>query len=246
MAIKTYSIKKDGNTNLSANFKVREFRCKDGSDKVLISDDLVKLLQKIRDYFGKPVTLNSAYRNATYNAKIGGASKSQHVNGNAADIVVKGIKPEDVAKYAEYIMPKTGGIGLYPTFTHVDVRTNRSRWKNFGKEVGVSGFPGHKQMRFETPEEVLTELCRRGIITDKELWKTKLKEDENSLALAVKCANQTKDRKEEKSLISVSDIVTELNKMGIMDSKELWLDKLTKDTPAYWLARKIAFMTDAK
>ena len=48
-------------------------------------------------------------------------------------------------KYAEYLMPKTGGIGLYSNFTHVDVRSNRSRWKNFGKEVAVNGFPGYTE-----------------------------------------------------------------------------------------------------
>ena len=60
---KKYSKAKDGNKQLSTNFKVREFACKDGSDAILIDDELVKLLQKIRDHFGKPVVINSAYRN---------------------------------------------------------------------------------------------------------------------------------------------------------------------------------------
>lgn len=139
--IKTYSRSKDGETSLSANFKVKEFACKDGSDSVLISTDLVNLLQTIRNHFGKPVTINSAYRNAAYNQKIGGASGSQHVKGTAADIVVSGIAPLIVAKYAQSLMPSTGGIGLYSTFIHVDVRTNKSRWdQRSGKQVVVSGF----------------------------------------------------------------------------------------------------------
>lgn len=141
--VNKYSIKANGNLKLSNNFTVREFACKDGSDTVLIDSTLVDLLQKIRNHFGKPITINSAYRNATYNKKIGGVSNSQHVYGTAADIVVQGVKPEEVAKYAEYLMPKTGGIGLYSTFIHVDVRSNRSRWKNFGKEISVNGFPGY-------------------------------------------------------------------------------------------------------
>ncbi|MBQ7986612.1 MAG: DUF882 domain-containing protein, partial [Clostridia bacterium] len=143
MAIKTYSRKKNGNLKLSANFKVKEFACKDGSDYILIDTVLVEFLQKIRDHFGKSVTINSAYRNATYNRKIGGVSNSQHVKGTAADIMVKGVKPEDVAKYAEYIMPDKGGIGLYGTFVHVDTRAKRSRWTNYGKEKSVAGFPGY-------------------------------------------------------------------------------------------------------
>ena len=61
MAIKAYSYAKDGNRKLSANFAVKEFRCKDGSDPIFIDDELVTLLQKIRDHFGKSVTITSAY-----------------------------------------------------------------------------------------------------------------------------------------------------------------------------------------
>ena len=144
--VKTYSVKKDGNTYLKPNFKVKEFACNDGADTVLISDDLVGLLQNIRDHFGAAVTINSAYRTESYNKKIGGATKSQHVNGTAADIVVKGATPLEVAQYVEHIMPDSGGIGVYQSFTHVDVRTSRSRWDNrSGSEVVVSGWPGYQE-----------------------------------------------------------------------------------------------------
>lgn len=144
--VKTYSVKKDGSTYLSNNFKVKEFACNDGSDTVLISDDLVDLLQKIRDHFGVAVTINSGYRTSTYNKKVGGATNSQHVKGTAADIVAKGVDPLTVAQYAEYLMPNSGGIGVYQTFTHVDVRTSRSRWDNrSGSEVVVSGWPGYQE-----------------------------------------------------------------------------------------------------
>ena len=144
--IKTYSVKKDGGTYLSDNFKVKEFACNDGSDTVLISDELVDLLQKIRDHFRVAVTINSGYRTSTYNKKVGGATNSQHVKGTAADIVAKGVDPLTVAQYAEYLMPNSGGIGVYQTFTHVDVRTSRSRWDNrSGSEVVVSGWPGYQE-----------------------------------------------------------------------------------------------------
>ena len=145
-SIKTYSVKKDGGTYLSDNFKVKEFACNDGSDTVLISDELVGLLQNIRNHFGAAVTINSAYRTESYNKKIGGATKSQHVNGTAADIVVKGATPLEVAQYVEHIMPDSGGIGVYQSFTHVDVRTSRSRWDNrSGSEAVVSGWPGYQE-----------------------------------------------------------------------------------------------------
>ena len=62
MAIKAYSYAKDGSKALSKNFHVREFKCKDGSDPIFIDDELVALLQKIRDHFGKAVNINSAFR----------------------------------------------------------------------------------------------------------------------------------------------------------------------------------------
>ena len=91
MAIKAYSYAKDGNRKLSANFAVKEFRCKDGSDPIFIDDELVTLLQKIRDHFGKSVTITSAYRTAAHNKAVKGATYSQHCYGKAADIRVQGV-----------------------------------------------------------------------------------------------------------------------------------------------------------
>ena len=126
--VKAYSLAKDGDTKLSTNFRVREFKCNDGSDVVFISDALVNILQAVRTNFGKPVTINSAYRTPAYNKKVGGAAQSQHLYGMAADIVVAGVEPKKVAAYVEKLMPTTGGIGIYSTFTHVDVRRAKSRW----------------------------------------------------------------------------------------------------------------------
>ena len=126
MTVKTYSLKKDGNNKVSTNFRVREFACKDGSDKVLIDTDLVNLLQKIRDYFNKPVKINSAYRTINHNKKVGGATNSYHLKGQASDIQIEGVNPVLVALYAERL--NAGGIGVYPNFVHVDTRKNKYRW----------------------------------------------------------------------------------------------------------------------
>ena len=121
MTIQTFSLKYDGNKQISENFKVKEFKCNDGSDTILIDVDFVRTkLQDIRTHFGAPVTINSAYRTATYNAKVGGAKSSYHMKGQAFDIVVKGHTPAEVARYAKQI----GVLGViqYNTFTHVDSR----------------------------------------------------------------------------------------------------------------------------
>lgn len=129
MTIKAYSKTKDGNKKLSANFRVKEFACTDGSDPIFIDSDLVNVLQKIRNHFGKSVTITSAYRTPSKNKAVGGQTYSQHLYGKAADIKIEGVSPKKVAAYAEKLLPKSGGIGTYSTFTHIDVRTTKARWK---------------------------------------------------------------------------------------------------------------------
>ena len=128
IVIKAYSRAKEGNVKLSDNFKVNEFRCKDNSDVIFIAPALVDILQAIRNHYGKAVNINSAYRTPTYNKKVGGATYSQHLYGTAADIRINGVKPKDLAAYIETLMPNYGGIGIYPTFVHVDIRKVKSRW----------------------------------------------------------------------------------------------------------------------
>lgn len=126
--VKAYSLKADGLKAITPNFKVREFACKDGSDAIFVSDELVSILQQIRTKFGKPVVINSAFRTPTHNKSVGGATTSQHLYGLAADIRIDGISPKTIYNYVETLMPNKGGIGLYPTFVHVDVRPNKTRF----------------------------------------------------------------------------------------------------------------------
>lgn len=129
MAIKAYSKAKDGNKKVCTNFRVKEFACTDGSDPIFIDSNLVTILQKIRTHFGKSVTITSAYRTPGKNKAVGGTTYSQHLYGRAADIKVSGVSPKKVAQYAETLLKNKGGIGTYSTFTHIDVRTTKARWK---------------------------------------------------------------------------------------------------------------------
>ncbi len=112
-------------------FKRNEFHCKCGKCggfPVEPDEKLVKLLVQIREHFDSPVTITSGVRCKTHNANVGGASNSQHLYGTAADFKVKGKTPKEVAAYCETLLPKSGGIGIYSSWVHVDVRSNKSRW----------------------------------------------------------------------------------------------------------------------
>jgi uncharacterized protein YcbK (DUF882 family) len=126
---------------LEENFSLSEFKCRDGSD---VPEDLMdnvcllaKNLQVLREHVGLPIRVISGYRSPKYNRKIGGARKSQHMVAKAADIKIKGMTPAEVkAVIVELIKEgkmNVGGIGLYTTFTHYDVRGRNARW--YGKGV---------------------------------------------------------------------------------------------------------------
>lgn len=140
MTVRTYYVSKVGNERLTTNFKVKEFQCKDGTDKVLIDSDLVLILQKIRDHFKRALIITSGYRTPSYNAKVGGSPTSYHVKGMAADIRVSGIDPVIVGMYAESIGAK--GIGLYAYdngFIHIDTRQMHYRWLQIVRTSGYQG-----------------------------------------------------------------------------------------------------------
>ena len=130
--IKEYSLKRDGELNLSKNFKVKEFACKDGSDKILIDLDVIPKIQALRDYTGLPITIISGYRTESYNEKCGGAKSSYHLQGMAVDLYCKGLKTMILALWAEF--NGLGGVGVYLDrdleFVHLDVRPNKYRWVN--------------------------------------------------------------------------------------------------------------------
>ena len=135
-----YSLRTDGEKKISENFNVSEFKCKDGSDKILIDVDFVRnKLQAIRDHFGAVVTINSGYRTESYNEKVGGAKSSYHMKGQAFDIVVAGHTPLEVARFAQTLA--IPGIIQYNTFVHVDSRPTKYWARNDnGKVTGMSGF----------------------------------------------------------------------------------------------------------
>jgi len=139
--ITTFSLAKDGETQLTDNFKVKEFRCFDKTkviDEILIDVEFVKnYLQKVREHFNKSITITSGYRTLAYNNRIKKPplppttpSGSRHIVGDAIDFSVRDISPLTVAKYCETLNPS--GLILYKKWVHIDNRANnapqKARW----------------------------------------------------------------------------------------------------------------------
>jgi len=120
---------------LTNNFSLSEFQCKCGCKMPAFVEENIKELannlQVLRDEIGR-LDLTNAYRCKDHNADVGGATNSQHLKGKAADIKSSALNPKEIASYVDDLMKnekfKLGGIGIYNTFTHVDIRGIRARW----------------------------------------------------------------------------------------------------------------------
>jgi len=121
---------------LTKNFTRREFKSRDGAqmpeDVLTNIKELASNLQVLRDFLGEPIRINSAYRSPAHNKAIGGVKNSQHVLGRAADIKVKDIETKDLYLIIDSLIldgkMKDGGLGLYDTFVHYDIRGSKARW----------------------------------------------------------------------------------------------------------------------
>ena len=126
--------------HVTTNFKRREFQCRDGSgvpDELMSNlQCLCENLQILRDHIARPVRVISGYRTKRYNTRIGGARRSQHMTSKAADIKISGMTPTEVKIVIEQLIQEgkmmKGGVGLYQTFTHYDVRGRNARWRGKG------------------------------------------------------------------------------------------------------------------
>jgi uncharacterized protein YcbK (DUF882 family) len=116
--------------DLSPHFDRAEFACGDGCGFDSFDAGTLKVLEQVRKHFGMPVMINSGCRCAAHNAAVGGSEGSLHLQARAADIVVEGVSPHEVASWLNKgPLAGRGGLGKYETFTHVDTRSGPpARW----------------------------------------------------------------------------------------------------------------------
>ena len=87
MKMKVIWYVKASDEKIKPHFKASEFQCKDKTEELLVSQDLLNILEEIRKHFDTPVIINSGYRTPSWNSKVGGTPNSYHCKGMAADIV---------------------------------------------------------------------------------------------------------------------------------------------------------------
>jgi len=120
---------------ITEHFNLREFQCQDETQAVKLDPEIPKKLEILRGLVSEhkrtdtALKINSGYRTPEYNHKVGGAEKSQHLKGTAADVrLPAGVDADLMASFAE----KAGfdGVGKYNSFVHCDVRGYTARWDN--------------------------------------------------------------------------------------------------------------------
>ena len=116
-----------------------------GSAQVDVEANLNALVENVlepaRAAYGKPIYVNSGYRCSIHNAAVGGASGSQHMRGEAADLRIDG-KPEMLARII-VANGKWDQLILYPSFVHVS-------WKKTGgnrKQILKKTAKGYEVLR---------------------------------------------------------------------------------------------------
>jgi len=114
---------------VSQHFNRNEFACGCGCKFQAADVELLEILEKVREHFGKPIIVTSGCRCLKHNHEIGSKDTSQHVRGMAVDFKIKGISPQLIYDYIDSWHDR--GLGIYDTFIHVDVKqTKKRRWDN--------------------------------------------------------------------------------------------------------------------
>ena len=141
------------------SFSPQEIACR-GDAKLAVDEAAMDKLQALRNRLGTPLIVNSAYRSPEYNRRIGGATRSMHMQAKAFDISMANHDPaifEAAAREVGFT-----GFGFYQrnNFMHIDTgparewgerwfaRTDTSRY-----DAVTSRFPAERPLQPERASE---------------------------------------------------------------------------------------------
>jgi hypothetical protein len=142
--------------DLTEHFSASEFQCKCGCKQSIIQPSFVKALEDLRQLIGVPITITSGYRCPEHNKAVGGAPKSFHTQGMAADIRCIDLPTLYLACLH---VPAIKGIGIYLRpggWLHVDTRKDEARWAQDGLRRPID-FKQAVKILFESQRGVASE-----------------------------------------------------------------------------------------
>jgi hypothetical protein len=91
--------------------------------------EMAKELQAIRAFFGnKPIIITSWYRDPVTNKRVGGASQSRHLTGDAIDFYIPGMTTREIFNKLDPVWGNKGGLAYATGFVHIDKRGYKARW----------------------------------------------------------------------------------------------------------------------
>jgi hypothetical protein len=90
---------------------------------------IAEVMQNVKGLFGgAPIKVNSWYRDPVTNRRVGGASQSRHMVGDAVDFHIPGVSLKDVYDRLDPWWGSRGGLARGQGFVHIDGRGYRARW----------------------------------------------------------------------------------------------------------------------
>lgn len=124
------------------NFTLDEMTNKQASDeiKLVLTPEVVEfaqMMQELRNWYNKPMMVNSWYRTKLFNAKCGGASNSVHLDGRACDIGISNLTDLQFKHFTDKWKQickkhnKIGGINRYTWGMHFDNYEDKFGYKKF-------------------------------------------------------------------------------------------------------------------
>jgi uncharacterized protein YcbK (DUF882 family) len=120
--------------SVTANFTLEEFTRGNTPTTEQLANicKLASNLQVLRDTLGAPIVITSGLRSVEQNSAAGGAPRSRHLTGEAADIRVNGVEPRELKRIIEELIDRgemqQGGLAAYANHVHYDNRGTRARW----------------------------------------------------------------------------------------------------------------------
>ena len=105
------------------HFKEEEFIMGDENVFHKMNDELLILLDQLRERVEEPLHITSSFRSEEYNKSIGGATRSMHLKGNAVDLACSNGTLRSKIVYNALSLGMS--VGVAKSFVHVDNRGHR-------------------------------------------------------------------------------------------------------------------------